>query len=147
MVKRKYVKELADTDSVLEHEAIPPDILLKILLVERRDNAIYAIEHYYQTESGGAEGNIDTVRSRIISLWFDVKASLDAANLTIPPGLGRDLSAVQYKLITTDDVGTLLSIFDFLSGFLYEKGVLKYDNRLVYDKTNIELSNKIHGYG
>ena len=150
-MKRQPTKssEIDNVREVVEEQAIPPDILLKLLMIEKRDNIIQALEYYFRMRDRDIEieYNLAEVQSRVIALFFDIKSSLKLSmrkDQVIPFG---DLDKLEARLLDTSDIKDLIKIFDFLSEFLYTKGVLKFATTLKYNKHNIELANKIQGFG
>ena len=138
----------------IENVAIPPHLVLKLLLVEAHDSIINAIEDYYKQISRGNGQGVEHIKSRLISYFFRVKSSLYANESKRVKKLEREnlpikynVEQIQEELLTTEDINVLLSIFDYINSFLYNKGVLKFETTIKYDETDAEQSNQIRGFG
>ena len=66
---------MVDFDSG-ETVGTPASDIVRILLLQRRDYVIEAIEKYYQLKSGGVNHGLGVVRARLRSLFLEMQAAL-----------------------------------------------------------------------
>ena len=131
----------------IENVAIPPHVILKLLLVEGHDSVINSLEDYYKQISRQNVPGAEHIKSRLISYFFRAKASLYANEQKKKKKTGYTVEELQETLFNTEDINTLISIFDYINNFLYNKGVLKFETGIRYDETDAEKSNQIRGFG
>jgi len=131
MVYNKDNKELETTST-------PPSDILKIMILQRRDDALSAIESYYKYMYSGATPPSHIVRSRVGSLFFDLE-----------PCLRRSLSAGDYKhlsdYIFSDKAAIVILGFRELNAVLDQLKITRLDNNPRIDTTIVENENSIKG--
>lgn len=122
--------------------ATPPGEVMKIVVLERREQCIEALESYFHTEGAGLDAShkLMTVRSRILALWYQVKAMAK-----------RRLKPEEYEEVVTDfgnlkaQEEQLLMAFDWLNQFVDDMGLTYIDSRERYDRRRVEDTNTKKG--
>lgn len=120
--------------------ATPPGDIVKILIIERKEQVIEALEKYHLADETGADPDtkLDIVKARLRSLWYE-----------LGPILKRKKSVDEYKT-ACDNIANLnkakevREAFSELNEFIDEIGLTQID-RKVWDRTNIEMSNMRKG--
>ena len=115
---------------------IPPQDILKILLLTKRDNCLEAIESYYKQKNHTRTAPLHIVRARLQSLYLETEAMLKRA-------LSTDEYEKLYESIFTNDSteASLIGAFRKINIILDEKRITRLDLGKQYDTTQIELEN------
>lgn len=112
-----------------------PTELLKINILIKRQEALDAIEKYYEYDYSGAQPPEHKVRAKIRTLFNLVRASFK-----------RDHTNKQFdnfvKSLNDKDINKVLSTFEELDDWMYDKKLIRFDNIKSYDATNVELENE-----
>lgn len=114
--------------------ATPPSELVKILILQRRNDVLDAIEGYYKMKCAGAEAPKHVVQARIRSLFLEREASLR-----------RQYSTEDFKLLETkvfgNSIDESIKAFREIDEYLDRLQITKVDNRQRIDTTNVEAEN------
>lgn len=112
----------------------PPANILKILILQRRNDVIDSFENYFKFKIAGGSAPTHIIKSRLLALINEVYGSFDESN-------ANDF----INLIPKADIEELKAMFNQVNKWLYKKNVTKFDTRQVYDRTRVELENKAKG--
>ncbi len=117
---------------------IAPINLVKIGIIESRENLLLAIEKYYELAENGQEPNINYILSRLRTL-----------TLKLQPLLTRQLKDYEYLLIEDSifrdsslNLDNVLEIFFQLNIIMDKVNLIKIDTKEHHDDRIIEYSNK-----
>lgn len=121
----------------------PPAIILKIMILERRQELINAIEEYNNKKFLGAGWPTNKLKSLLYSLFYEIDAGLrkeydkekDGVNLY------KDFK----KKLESAEAEELIKAFGFIEDFLYKKNLTRWDLKQYYDTSNVELENYYKG--
>jgi hypothetical protein len=116
-----------------------PKIIVKIMLLERRKFVIDALEFIYKNKRQGLETNADMLRSRLLSLMYEMYYPLVAAYG------GTELNQMIADC-KTKRIEVLEDIYSKVDKWFYEKGLTKIDTNKIYDMTDAEEENKARGF-
>lgn len=116
----------------------PRSDIISVLILQRRNDVIDAIESYKKAEYQGAEGPAWVVRSRMLTLFLEVRSALK--NSKKP----EDFKKLEANVLSADmdRLGEALYAID---EWLYQKNITKFDTRKDVDIDDIEAVNKSHG--
>lgn len=121
--------------------ATPPGDVVKIVVLERREQCIEAIESYYNVEATNLETHqrVAVMRARVMAFWYQVQAMAY-----------RRLDEEVYESVVEDmraskKADDLLLAFEWLNSFVDEMGLTMIDTRAKYDRTRVEDANKKKG--
>ena len=115
----------------------PASDVVRILILQRRNDVIEAFEHYYKMNEGDVTSDLEVVKARINSLYLEIQGLLHKRD--------ENMDEVKFnKEIFNADIEGLLKIFSGFNLLLYDINLTKIDNKPQYDTTNIELENKQH---
>lgn len=111
--------------------ATPSMELLRILILEKRENLILAIEFYLKDKfmSGDLEGELAVMKARAWSLYLELE-----------PWLNKSQPESQASLLACLDSGKaedILKAVSFFNRFLYEYGLIKIDIRESINKLDL----------
>lgn len=121
--------------------ATPPGDVVKIVVLERREQCIEAIEKYYETLGANVDAHhkLMTLRARIMAFWYQVQAMAK-----------RRLQAKEYEEVEESfeqakEEDELIAAFEWLNGFVDDMGLTFIDSRAKYDRTRVEDANMKKG--
>lgn len=121
-----------------ENISSPPAEILKILILQKRDEAIQELRNYQYTEARGVAAKIHRVKARITCLYLELYSSLK-----------RSLSPEEFKTLSlnvrSESIERLTSAFFVMSDFLDEKKITRFDIKQNIDMTIPEEENLLHG--
>lgn len=115
----------------------PPEFILKLLIIQSRDNAKTAFEKYFDLKSRGISPDINRIKARLMGLFMEVR---DAYKEYMEKN-NEDFKTFEKELLDTRDFNFLYEVRNKLDAFLYEKKLIKFDNKAVYDPRNLEKEN------
>ena len=113
----------------------PRGDILAVLLLQRRNDAINAFEHFNKLVAQGADPPIGHLRSCVLSFFLEFRAALknamNAAEYSRVMGLCQSYKAEELSegFIAVDD-------------WLYKKNITKIDSRKQVDSEDVEASNE-----
>lgn len=109
--------------------------VVKILILQRRNDFIEALEAYRKEIYRGIHTDNSIVKSRLNSLFLEVSAALKRSLKE------EDFEALREK-ITTDKIEYLEEAFLMLNTWLDDKHIIRVDNKKTYDRRRVENENK-----
>jgi len=116
--------------------ATPPRDVIKILILQRRNDLIEAIEDYNKRKFIGSDTGTQFIQARLFSLFLEIQ------NI-----LSRRMSPKDYekleKVLLSDSLESrkLIDIFYQINNILDSADLIKIDTRKQYDTSNIETEN------
>lgn len=126
-----------------QSSATPPLDVLKIMILQRRDSVLEAIESYYKMRDAGSSPPTFYVTSRVRSLFFDIE-----------PVLRRYFSENEEKkkefaeieaVCLGRDVMKHINTFRRICSILDEKNLTKWDNMKKINSARVEEENEEKG--
>jgi hypothetical protein len=114
------------------------DLNTKLLI--RWDAAIEMISEwkYLQLKGVPQEVYSEEVMRAISKLYYSVRNSL-RVDLTDPEYIKIE------SAIDGSNIDDAIAAFKVIDGWLYKKGVTKFDTRAAYDRSRVEIANKYKG--
>ena len=114
--------------------------VVRILILQRRNDVLEAIEHYYKVDDSGAESDSGIVKSRIISLYLEIEGMIKKRTKD------DDYKETHKAIIKIKQSGIadLIKIFSDFNMMLYDINLTKIDNKPEYDTTKVEGENALH---
>jgi len=113
--------------------------LLKLLLLQKREDVMKHLGNYYGHEARGNEAG----------RTHDLSGSIKILFLEIEPMMKKTLDEGNYEAIRdmtfSDDIESQIASFRVVNQFLYDKNLLKIDTKQWYDKRRAESANKNAG--
>jgi len=122
----------------------PPEFILKILIIQSRDNIKGAMEKYFSQQAQNIKPDTSRLKARIIGLFLEIRNSFKEHYENDKSPGKKSFEAFEKELLDTKDFKTLYDINTMLNDFLYKKKLIKFDNRAVYNTGRPEEENKIH---
>lgn len=119
----------------------PPGDVVKIVVLERREQCIEALEMYHGMEGASLETNHKEaiLRSRILAFWYQVQAM---AKRRLPAEEYDEVARVVKEMKKFDE---LVEMFEWLNKFVDDMGLTTIDSRAKYDRTRVEDANSKKG--
>jgi len=112
----------------------------RVLVLQRRHDCIEAYEGYQKAILSGADTGDYTFRSRVLSLFIELKASLKRH---YPEGDKDKISFVELETwIRKGEEDELFNAFDLINDFLDVIKLTRLDTHKVYDSTRVEVENR-----
>jgi hypothetical protein len=132
----------SDGDSV----ALPPLDLLKIQILNERNNIMSALQdYYYRMARTKQKPDTAMLRSRIITLFTDLEPSLKRWLYDDKGKSDSKYKALELK-IYSDNAADNIEAFKELNYWLDKKKIIRMDVLNQYDRTNVEESNNANGF-
>lgn len=113
--------------------ATPSVDVVRILILQRRNDVIEAFEHYKKTDNE----EIEVIQARLLSLYLELQGLIDKQK----DSPKNNIEVFSTKIFEAD-FGALLKIFSGINMLLYNINLTKIDNKPDYDTTDIEAENK-----
>lgn len=111
---------------------------LKLLILQKRDEAIQEIRSYYYRESRGASVPTHKVKARMLALYLEIYAMLK-----------RSYDEQQFnklsRMVSSNDIKELTGAFCIMSEFLDLKRLTRFDNKANLDFNDAEGENLYYG--
>ena len=111
-----------------------PNHILKILILQRRNDVIEALEVYHKNKFQGGNPYTYEVKSRIKSLYYEIRAVLERT-------LKKEELEKLRKLIDSNEEKELLNAFEQIDDLLDRKKLTRIDSIVEYDYKDIEGEN------
>ena len=108
----------------------PASDVVRILILQRRNDVIEAFEHYNKNYASDVEIDLSVVKARIHSLYLEVQGLADKRIKD------TDIEGMTEKIFACKDREALLKIFSEINMLLYEINLTKIDNKPDYDTTD-----------
>lgn len=122
----------------------PPGDVVKIVILERREQVIEALESYHLLSIGDQDASLklDIIHARIMALWYQLQA-MAKRRLKAAKGTDEDPSydMVKEAITTSKLLDHLVEAFEWMNIFVDDMGLTQIDSRARYDRSNIEDAN------
>jgi hypothetical protein len=124
-----------DSDSTI---TTPPVDVLKILMLQRREDVFSAIESYKRDQTKGIESGTAHINSRLWGLWMQIE-----------PSYKKNKSSQEYEdlkiQVESNDINELIKAIYNINAYLYEKQATRWDTKKTYDGSRSEIENRMKG--
>lgn len=114
----------------------PAADVIKILILQRRNDFIEASESYLKGEFGGSTMEIDILKARLYSLFYELQAALK-----------RHYKPKEYEVLIKElkgqDYNTLMNAFFKINEWLDYMKLTRVDTKQRYDSTRVETENSM----
>ena len=118
--------------------ATPPQDLLKILILQRRNDALDSIEGYHKVLSAGSSPPPNIVYARVRVLFLDLEA-----------GLRRHLKPEHFKelekAVFSNNIDHCINAFRDINHYLDKINITTVDTKIKIDTTDVEAENDSKG--
>lgn len=113
----------------------PAGDVVKILILQRRNDFIEAVEAYNKTKYAGVSADTSIVKSRLLSLFLEIHPALERNKKS------DDLAELE-TMIVSDDYDELIRAFIIINRWLDETKLIRIDTHKQYDRRIAEEENK-----
>jgi len=112
---------------------------LKLLILDKRDDAIQTLRNYKQREARGIIASTHKVKARVYGLYLEICSSLK-----------RSMEATEYKKlkeqIASNKISDLEDAFMTISDFLDSKRITRFDSKVNVEGMDAEEENEVDGF-
>jgi hypothetical protein len=149
---KKFSKEVVSNAELgaidinnLVNSTNPPEFILKLLIIQKREDFHSALDQYTKQKALGQVGDMSKLRARLMSLFFQLRASIynHYNEVLKKPEVFKQ---IEQDIRTSKDFETLYKRSCEIEDFLYQKKVIKFDNEKNFAPEDIEGRNKAYGY-
>lgn len=117
----------------------PRSDILTVLLLQRRNDVIDAIEAYKKVEYLGSQSEANVLRARLLSLFMEIQAAL-------LNDLGEEEFGKLQEKVLSPKLEDSSEAFQTMDRWLYRKNITKIDTRKHYDTGDVEEENEAHDF-
>lgn len=114
--------------------ATPVADIIKVLIVQRRNDFLEASEHYFKGFFAGSNPDTNIMKARLYSLYLEIKAMLDRH---FSNGEINELVAD----IKSDEANKLIDAYITMNKLLDDVKLTRVDTKKSYDSTRVEEEN------
>lgn len=122
----------------------PPGDVVKIVVLERREQVIEALESFHFVDHGKQDTShkLAMLYSRIMALWYQIQAMV-YRRLGKAKGTDDDPSyaMIELLIVKATKKEEMIEAYQWMNCFIDDMGLTFIDSRARYDRTNIEDSN------
>lgn len=118
--------------------ATPAADIVRVLILQRRNDLIESIEYYSKTTYASIQGSIAPVRARLLSLFLEIRGLLSRR-------MDKSYFEKIPSIIEKADYDGLLDLTFKINEILDEVKLTRIDEKRVYDKNRTEEENKVKG--
>ena len=122
----------------------PLDYIIKVLIIQKRENVHYALDVYMKAKSLGQTPDLSMLRGHLLNLFFGLKATLKN-HYTILKEV-QTFESLESDILSAKSFEALYKVASALEDFLYLKGVIKFDIIKNLSGSDLEGHNRSHGY-
>lgn len=124
----------------------PPGEVVKIVVLERREQCIEALESYHNVEAANLETGhkLSILKARVMAFWYEVQAMVKRRLAKGAPG-ETTYDEVEEAINTAKTEEELVGAYKWLNEFVDSMGLTFIDSRAKYDRTRVEDSNTKKG--
>jgi hypothetical protein len=114
--------------------------IVRVLVLQRRNDLLEAIELYKKQDSQGINSDLATLKARTLSLFLELQAYLE-----------RKLKAEQYNklkeiVLNSNSFEDILTFVHDINYLLDELRLIRLDTKQVYNPTKYGEEDKVKGY-
>lgn len=120
----------------------PPEFILKLIIIQRREDFHNSLDTYMKQKGNGIKPSIATIKARLFSLFFVLRASVRQHLISNP----TEFDKMEETIMNSKDFSELYTIGCDIEDYLLTKGVTKFDNIKGAPIWSIEEQNKNKGY-
>lgn len=116
----------------------PPQELLKILVLQSREDVLSAWKGYFQTSSRTGQERTEALASNMRAFFMQVQEM-------IRNDYGKDqegFNKLQNTILSTQEPRELMKAWNTINEILYKKNIIKIDTRRQVDQFNVEATNE-----
>lgn len=123
--------------------ATPPGEVVKIVVLERREQVIEALESYHLSKFSKQDTAMkeDLLHARLMAFWYQLQAMVKRR---LKEG-AEDYRLVSEAIVKAEKPEEMIEAFAWLNEFVDEMGLTYIDARARYDRRNIEDANAKKG--
>lgn len=117
----------------------PAADIIRILILQRRNDLIEAMESYYKIAEQGSDVDIFVIKARLKSFYWEIEAAL-SRNLS-----DEEFDKMKEKVFSAKDIKTIEEVYEFINEFLDKMRLIRIDTRQQYDSIRVTQEDEAHG--
>lgn len=124
----------------------PPGDVVKIVVLERREQVIEALEKYHWIESADQDTTHkkDILRARIMAFWYQLQAMAKRRLKNQKEG-EPTYEEVKEAITAAKEESELIEAYEWMNEFVDDLGLTVIDSRPKYDRSIAEEANEKKG--
>lgn len=125
----------------------PPGEVVKIVVLERREQVIEALEKYHWTESSDQDTTHkkDILRARIMAFWYQLQAMVKRRLAKTQAEGAPSYDDVKEAITGAKEEDELIGAYEWMNEFVDDLGLTVIDSRPKYDRSIAEDANQKKG--
>lgn len=112
--------------------------IVRVMVLERANNLYDAYEDYIKKQEQGYDKDLSLIKARLSSLMLILEAQVLRKE-------GEEKANILKKQITSNDFEKIKEAITHFNIYLDEIKLTRLDTKKVYDKTMVEVENKVKG--
>jgi hypothetical protein len=117
----------------------PPEFILKLLMIQHREDLHSALDEYMKQKAQGIKPSIGKFKARLFSMFFQIRASLKEH-------LKEGFEPLEKTILESKDFQELYNVCCIIEDYLLVKGVTKFDNIKATRLGYLEEHNASRGF-
>lgn len=124
----------------------PPGDVVKIVVLERREQVIEALEQLHRVESAELDTGHkkDLLRARTMAFWYEIQAMVKRRQAKAGEG-SLSYDEVREAITKATEEKDLIEAYEWMNEFVDDMGVTVIDSRPKYDRSIAEDANQKKG--
>lgn len=125
----------------------PPGDVVKIVVLERREQVIEALEKYHWIASADQDTSHkrDILRARIMAFWYQLQAMVKRRLAKAQPEGAPSYDEVKKAITDAKEEDELIEAYEWMNEFVDDLGLTVIDSRPKYDRSIAEEANEKKG--
>lgn len=121
--------------------ATPPGDVVKIVMLERREQVIETLESYHEKKANGnsMKEDLSLIKARVMALWYELQG---IARRRLKP---KEYDLIEKGMMDAKEWTELQAAFQWMNEFVDGLGLTYIDTRNKYDRTRVEDTNTKRG--
>jgi len=120
------------------HTIMPPGDMLKVMVLQRREDALISIQKYEESIARAGQGPKHFVISRVLALYYDLLPALERWLKPV------DFKKLQRQVNAADPVRSIAG-FHTINRLMDERKLTRLDTRREYNAVIVEQENEAKG--
>ena len=118
---------------------IPAEDIVRIIILQKRENVHEAIEYYFIKHEQGLQVNIEPIRFRLLTLFSELRPYMKRIK---KDDKCEFVNALEKQIMTSKKVDDLILIMHQFNEILDNLRLTRIDTRQQYDSRRVEEENK-----
>jgi hypothetical protein len=117
----------------------PAADIMRILILQRRNDLLEAMESFYKVQDHGAEAEVFVVKARLKTFFWEVQAAIKRNSKE------DEYTILETAVLTAQDITTIEDLYKKLNEYLDKLRLIRIDTRSQYDSLRVTQEDEAHG--